>query len=124
MVNSTEFVKTENLNITVDEVTAAKKLEERRVVVTAEAIFEDFPEKTKTDGTVMKATKKLSVPVLFNGKNRLLRLSRTSNTTVVNDMGTGETKEWIGSTWQLGVAGTGMPYISITVISLPIKVTG
>ena len=121
MVDATSFVSKKNEYITVEEISNAKTLEDKRCIIYAEAYFEEYPEKTKTDGTVMKASKKLVVPVSMKESPRLLRLNRAANTALVAELRTGETKQWVGAVLQLGVAGTGMPYINPTVISLPKK---
>lgn len=121
MVNVQDFVSKTNAYITVEEISGAKTLEEKRVVVTGDGFFEDYPEKTKADGTIMKASKKLILPVSMKEKARFLRLNKAANTALINELQTAETKEWIGAVLQLGVAGSGMPYINPTVISLPPK---
>ena len=121
MVNTQDFVSKENNFITVEEIQQCKTLEDKRVIVIADAYFEEYPDKVKTDGTIMKASKKLIVPVSNKGKNRLLRLNKAANSNLINETGSSETSDWIGAKLQLGIAGSGMPYINPTVISLPEK---
>lgn len=121
MVNTSEYVSKNEEYITVEEVTSAKSIEDKRCVIKEEAYFYEYPEKTKSDGTKIAAAKKLIVPVTYKGKKRFLRLNKIANTNLIAELGTAETADWVGATIQLGIAGTGMPYISATVINLPNK---
>ncbi len=121
MVDTKEFVTKENNYISVDEINLIKNLEDKRVIITADAYFEEYAEKVKSDGQIMKASKKLILPVSHKGKNRLLRLNRAANSNLISEIGSSETIDWIGAKLQLGIAGSGMPYINPTVISLPNK---
>ena len=119
MVDTSEFVSKTGAYITVEEVSNAKTLVDKRVVIVGEGYFEEYPEKVKTDGSVMKANKKLILPVKMNNRDRFLRLNSAANANLISELQSSETKEWLGAVLQLGVAGAGMPYINPTVITLP-----
>lgn len=83
MVEVKEFISNNNNFITVEEIGKAKTLDEKRAIIVSEAYFEEYPEKIKSDGSVMKASKKLIVPVTLREKPRFLRLNSISETSVI-----------------------------------------
>lgn len=119
MVDTKDFVSKQGAYITVEEIKNAQTLMDKRVIIVGEGYFEEYAEKTKTDGTVMKASKKLVLPVKMGNRDRFLRLNSAANTNLINELQSSETKEWLGAILQLGIAGAGMPYINPTVITLP-----
>jgi len=119
MVDTKEFVSKAGAYITVEEISSSKTLLDKRAIIVGEGYFEEYPEKKKADGTVMKASKKLVLPVRMNNRDRFLRLNSAANANLISELQSSETKEWLGAVLQLGVAGAGMPYINPTVITLP-----
>jgi len=114
MVDTTHYVSESVPFMKVEDVNKIKgDLKERSVVVSDEAYFKEFTDKTTKEQYI-----KLLVPIKYRDNDYLLSLNKKANQRLIEVLG-GNSLDWVGARLTLLVVGGGIPYIMVDVLEKP-----